>query len=149
MTPERKAELDERDRQYREDIESLRDSLQQGREKLFTTSVYITMYAETPEALKKLEAKVTNLLESRLIYVKPAMFQQMEGLSSVLPIGADRLGVATALNSGPISSFFPFVSLNMTSDEGILYGINRHNNTLIIFDRFSLENANMVIFAAF
>jgi len=131
----------------REDIERLRDSLQQGRENLFTTSVYITMYADTPDDLKKLEAKVTNLLESRLIYVKPAMFQQIEGLSSVLPMGTDKLGITTALNSGPISSFFPFVSLNMTSDEGILYGINRHNNTLIIFDRFSLENANMVIFA--
>ncbi len=131
----------------REDIESLRDSLQQGRENMFTVGCYITLYAESPENLKKLEGRILNLLESRLIYAKPAMFQQVEGISSVLPICEDKLSVLTALNSGPISSFFPFISLNMTSEQGILYGINRHNNTLVIFDRFSLENANMVIFA--
>lgn len=131
----------------REDIENLRDALQQNREGMFSVAAYITLYAENSEALKKLESRVTNMLESRLIYAKPAMFQQIEALNSVLPLGYDRLNITTPLNSGPISSFFPFISLNMTSDIGILYGINRHNNTLVIFDRFSLENANMVIFA--
>lgn len=131
----------------RQDIERLRDSLQQSRENLFTVSAYITVYAETLDDLKRIEGKVTNLLESRLIYTKPAIFQQVEGLESVFPLGSDNLGITSPLNSGPISSFFPFVSLNLTSDQGIMYGINRHNNTLIIFDRFSLENANMVIFA--
>ncbi|PIR86863.1 MAG: conjugal transfer protein TraC [Candidatus Harrisonbacteria bacterium CG10_big_fil_rev_8_21_14_0_10_49_15] len=131
----------------REDIESLRDSLQQAQENLFTAGAYVTLYAETVDALKKLEGRVANLLESRLIYTKPALFQQMEGLGTVFPAGQDKLGITTPLNSGPLSSFFPFVSLNMTSDEGIMYGVNRHNNTLVIFDRFSLENANMVIFA--
>jgi len=131
----------------REDIETLRDTLQTGQENLFTVAAYITIYAETPENLKKLESRVSNLLESKLIYTKPAMFQQIDGLSSVMPMASDNLSVTTALNSGPISSFFPFVSVNMTSDEGIMYGVNRHNNTLVIFDRFSLENANMVIFA--
>lgn len=131
----------------REDIESLRDTLQTGQENLFTVAAYITIYADSIDNLKKLEDRLTNLLESKLIYTKPSVFQQIEGLSSVLPMGTDKLSITNALNSGPISSFFPFVSVNMTSDEGILYGINRHNNTLVIFDRFSLENANMVIFA--
>lgn len=130
-----------------QDIESLRDSLQQARENLFNVGVYITIYAATPEDLTKLESRINSILESRLIYMKPAIFQQIDGYTSTLPLGEDKLLIHTPLNSSPVSSFFPFVSANLTSDEGILYGINRHNNTLIIFDRFSLENANMVIFA--
>lgn len=130
-----------------QDIESLRDSLQQARERLFHTSIYITIYADTLEGLNKLENKVISALEGRLIYIKPALFQQLEGFNSVLPINQDRLMITTPLNSSPISTLFPFTSANLTSDEGILYGINKSNNTLIIFDRFSLENANMVIFA--
>jgi type IV secretory pathway VirB4 component len=109
--------------------------------------VYITLYGDTLDSLAKIESAILNLLESRLIYSKPATFQQVEGLNSTLPTATDQLLIHTPLNSNPLSSFFPFVSLNLTSDEGILYGINRHNNSLIIFDRFSLENANMVIFA--
>lgn len=130
-----------------QDIEALRDSLQQARENLFTVGVYITMYGENQEALNKVETEINNLLESRLIYAKPALFEQIEGINSTFPLVSDSLNITTQLNSGPLSSFFPFVSLNLTSDDGILYGINRHNSTLIIFDRFSLENANMVIFA--
>ena len=130
-----------------QDIESLRDSLQQGQEHLFNVGVYITIYADTLENLNKLEAQINSLLEAKLIYSKSAVFQQVEGLNSTLPIGTDRLLIHAPLNSGPVSSFFPFVSANLTSDEGILYGINRGNNTLVVFDRFSLENANMVIFA--
>lgn len=130
-----------------QDIESLRDSLQQGQERLFNTGIYMTLYADTLENLNKLEAQINTVLESKLIYAKSAIFQQVEGLSSTLPIGTDKLLIHTPLNSGPVSSFFPFVSANLTSDEGILYGVNRHNNTLVIFDRFSLENANFVVFA--
>ncbi|MBU6141788.1 ATP-binding protein [Patescibacteria group bacterium] len=130
-----------------QDIESLRDSLQQTRENLFNVGVYLTIYADTVEALHKIEGKITSLLESRLVYVKPALFQQIEGFESTLPLGQDKLGVYNPLNSGPLSSIFPFTSADLTSNSGIMYGINRHNNTLIIFDRFSLENANMVIFA--
>jgi type IV secretory pathway VirB4 component len=130
-----------------QDIESLRDGLQQAQENIFAAGVYITIYAPTLDDLDKLEAKIQNVLESRLIYTKPTSFQQVEALNSVFPLGKDKLNITTQLNSGPISSFFPFISFNMTSDTGILYGINRHNNSLIIFDRFSLENANMVIFA--
>ncbi len=129
------------------DIESLRDSLQQATENLFNVGVYITLYADSADDLNKLEAKVNNLLESRLIYSKAAIFQQLEAFNSVLPLANDQMDVSSPLNSSPAASFFPFVSSSLTSDKGILYGINAINNTLIIFDRFSLENANMVIFA--
>jgi len=130
-----------------EDLESLRDSLQQAREKLFQVGVYITIYGKSIEELKKAEASVSTLLESRLVYVKPALFQQLEGFSSTLPLATDRLQNTSPLNSGPSSSLFPFVSPDLTSDKGILYGVNMHNNSLIIFDRFSLENANTTVFA--
>ena len=129
------------------DIESLRDSLQQSREHLFNVGIYITIYADTLKDLEKIENNINSLLESRLVYIKPALFQQIEGFNSSLPLGQDQLLIYTPLNSGPLSSIFPFTSTDLTSNEGLLYGVNRHNNTLIIFDRFSLENANMVIFA--
>ncbi len=129
------------------DIEALRDSLQQARERLFDASVYITIYADSLKQLDDLEDVVTNIFESKLIYAKPAIFQQIEGLTSCLPLGQDKLMITTPMNSGPVSSFFPFVSTELTSETGILYGINQHNNSLVIFDRFSLENGNMVIFA--
>jgi type IV secretory pathway VirB4 component len=130
-----------------QDVESLRDSLQQSQEKLFDVSIYLTIYADTEHELKKLEGEIVNILDSKLVNVKPANFEQMNGFTSTMPICKDMLDIHSPLNSGPVSSFFPFVSLNLTSDDGIMYGVNRHNNTLVIFDRFSLENANMVIFA--
>lgn len=131
----------------RENVESTRDALQTAQEKLFSVGVYITMYAETLEALSQMENDIITLLESRLVYAKPALFRQVEGFSSVLPLELDKLQINTTLNTGPVSSFFPFASVDLTSDSGVLYGINQHNNSLIIFDRFSLENANMVVFA--
>ncbi len=130
-----------------QDIEKLRDDLQRSQENLFNVGVYMTLYADSVDELNKLASKITNFLEGRLVYTKPAAFQQVEGWSSTLPIGTDKLTIQTPLNTSPISSFFPFISANLTSEEGILYGINTANNTLIIFDRFSLENANMVVFA--
>jgi type IV secretory pathway VirB4 component len=130
-----------------QDIENLRDALQQAREKLFEVGVYITIYEESLEELKKTEETLINILEGRLVYAKPALFRQKEGFNSVLPLALDKLEVHTPLNTGPASSLFPFISADLTSDRGILYGINMQNNTLIIFDRFTLENANMVVFA--
>jgi len=130
-----------------QDVESLRDSLQQAREKLFNVSVYLTIYADSEKDLNRLEAEITNILDAKLINLKPANFEQVRGLGSVAPICTDEMGIHTPLNSGPVSSFFPFVSLDLTSEDGILYGVNRHNNTLVVFDRFSMENANMVVFA--
>lgn len=132
-----------------QDVESLRDTLQQAEEKLFSVGVYITLYASTVDELARIESQVTSLMEARLIFIKPALFQQLEGFFTTIPLAEDKVNVTTAMNSGPLSSFFPFVSEDLTSDEGIMYGINRHNNGLIIFDRFSshMENANQVVFA--
>jgi intein/homing endonuclease len=129
------------------DIESLRDALQQAREKLFDIGLYITIYASTIEDLNKFENNLDSMIESKLVYAKPALFRQLEGLDSILPLCQDKLATRTPLNSGPASSLFPFISSDLSSEKGILYGVNMHNNSLIIFDRFSLENANAVVFA--
>lgn len=129
------------------DLEDLRDQLQQAQEKIFDVGVYVTVYASSTEELDKAESEIKSMLESRLIYVKPALFQQSQGFKTALPLGQDELAVNSKLNSSPLSSIFPFVSFDLTSDKGILYGINRHNASLVLFDRFSLENYNSVIFA--
>ncbi|MDI6717722.1 MAG: ATP-binding protein [Patescibacteria group bacterium] len=130
-----------------QDIEDLRDQLQQAQEKLFNVGVYITIYADSIEKLNSLEEKIISILDSQLVYVKPSIFQHIDGFVSTLPIAQDKLGVHTPLNTGPVSSLFPFVAVDLTSDSGVLCGINQHNNSLVIFDRFSLENANQVVFA--
>ena len=129
------------------DLEELRDSLMQAREKIFEVGLYITIYANNEMELFKVESEIKSILESKLVYIKPALFQQEEAFKSIIPIEDDRLNVHQKLNSEPLSSLFPFVSFDLTSDKGILYGINRHNNSLIIFDRFSLENYNSIIIA--
>lgn len=130
-----------------QDIEQLRDSLQQAQERIFEVGLYLTIYGNTREEIDKIESEVRSILESRLVYIRPALFQQEQGFRSVLPLATDELGVHTKLNSAPLSSIFPFISFDLTSDRGILYGINRHNSSLILFDRFSLENYNSVTFA--
>lgn len=130
-----------------EDLEDLRDKLQQAQEKLFGVGLYITVYADNLEELDKTESEIKTILESKMVYVKPCLFQQKEGFETVLPLGTDNLEINTQLNSSPVSSLFPFVSFDLSSDKGILYGINRHNNSLVLFDRFSMENYNSVIFA--
>ena len=130
-----------------QDLEYLRDNLQQAQEKLFDVGIYITLYGDSEDELDKIESEIKSILESKLIYVKPALFQQEQGFKSILPIATDMLEVHSKLNSSPLSSIFPFVSFDLTSDKGILYGINRHNASLVIFDRFSLENYNSVTFA--
>ncbi len=130
-----------------QDLETLRDNLMQAQEKIFDVGVYITIYADNDDELDKVESEFKSILESRLVYIKPALFQQDEGFKSVLPIANDILGVHTKLNSSPLSSIFPFISFELTSDRGILFGINRHNSGLVLFDRFSLENYNSVTFA--
>jgi len=130
-----------------QDLESLRDNLQQAQEKLFDVGLYISIYAQTAEELDKTESEIKSILESRLVYVKPALFQQEQAFRSIMPIGNDELATNSKLNSSPLSSLFPFTSFDLTSDKGILYGINRHNSSLVLFDRFSLENYNSIIFA--
>ncbi len=128
-------------------LEELRDKLIQAQEKMFEVGLYITIYADNDTELYKIEDELKSILESRLIYFKPALFQQEEGFKSVIPLGDDYLRVYQKLNSEPLSSFFPFTSSDLTSDKGILYGVNRHNSSLIIFDRYSLDNYNSIIFA--
>lgn len=130
-----------------QDLESLRDSLQQAQEKLFDVGLYITIYAENEAELDKTESEIKSILESKLVYVKPALFQQEQAFKSVMPVATDLLEVHSKLNSSPLSSLFPFISFDLTSDKGILYGINRHNSSLVLFDRFSLENYNSITFA--
>src|SRR3989344_6493955 len=128
------------------DLEDLRDKLQQAREKFFKFGLYITVYGNSLEDLDKIETSLRSILDAKLVYSKSAIYQQDSGFESTLPLANDLLAINTAMNSSPIAATFPFVSSDLTSDSGILYGINRHNNSLILFDRFSLENANTVIF---
>jgi conjugal transfer ATP-binding protein TraC len=130
-----------------QDLESLRDQLQQAQEKLFDVGLYISIYGDTDSELDKIESEIKSMLESKLIYIKPALFQQEQGFRTMLPLTNDELAVNSKLNSSPLSSIFPFVSFDLTSDKGILYGINRHNSSLVLFDRFSLENYNSITFA--
>jgi len=129
------------------DINELRDKLQQGTEKFFRFGLYITAYAETEKELNELTKSIEAILEAQLVYIKPAIFKTEQGFNSSLPLANDELDIGTSMNSAPLSTTFPFVSSTLSDNRGILYGINRHNNSLIIFDRFQMENANMVVFA--
>lgn len=128
-------------------LEELRDKLQQAEEKLFNVGVYITIYGSDDNTLNKIENEIKGTLDSKMIYLKPALFRQEDAINSVIPTATDQLLVHSKFNSSPLSSFFPFTSFDLTSDSGILYGINRHNSSLVLFDRFSLTNYNSVTFA--
>lgn len=130
-----------------QDVESLRDSLMQGTEKYFRFALYFTLYATDIKELDKQSTILESALGSKLIITKRALMQTQSGFNSTLPIGLDEMNVANNLNTSPLSTTFPFVSPDLTGNDGILYGINRHNNSLILFDRFKMENANSVVFA--
>lgn len=129
------------------DVEQLRDRLQQGTERYFRFSLYCTLYADDLKTLDKISANIESLLASKLVIAKRAVLQAEAGFNSTLPLGKDELAVSANMNTAPLSTTFPFVSSELTSNDGILYGINRHNNSLILFDRFQMENANSVVFA--
>ncbi|OGY41786.1 MAG: conjugal transfer protein TraC [Candidatus Buchananbacteria bacterium RBG_13_36_9] len=129
------------------DIEKLRDDLTQGIEKFFQYALYVTIYADTLDDLEELTSEIEAILGGKLIYSKKVFYQAEQGFNSTLPIGIDELMISFNMNTSPVASSFPFISSELSSDNGILYGINRHNNSLILFDRFSLQNANYVIFA--
>ena len=130
-----------------EDIEGLRDKLQQGTEKFFRFGLYITLYGHDEKDLNQKCQAVEAILEAQLVYIKPAVMRMDQGFASTRPLANDTLDVANNLNTEPLSTTFPFVSSDLSSNQGILYGINRHNNSLVLFDRFQMENANMVVFA--
>lgn len=130
-----------------QDVESLRYSLQKGEVKLFQASIYLTAYADSLEELKTASDQLESILGGALIFTKPTFLRMEQGFDSTLPSGNDELGIMRNLDTGSLSTMFPFTSSELTTNEGILYGINRHNNSLILFDRFNLENANSVVFA--
>jgi len=129
------------------DIDALRDVLQRGEVRLFQFGLYFTIYAKTPEELETISKQLESTLGGMLIYTKQSLMQMEQGFNSTLPLANDDLSVLRNLDTGSLSSTFPFTSTELTSDTGVLYGVNRHNNSLVIFDRFNLENANSVVFA--
>src|SRR3989344_1594589 len=130
-----------------QDAEELRDLLARGREKLFQFGMYVTLYADSDEKLKKLQTDIESLLCGKLVLTKPATFQMEHGWNSTLPLCLDELEINRNMNTSPLATSFPFSSSDLTDDHGILYGINRHNESLVIFDRFDLPNANANVFA--
>jgi len=129
------------------DAEELRDQLQVGAEKFFRYGLYITIYADSLDELQFVQHKIENIFGQQMIFSKVASSQQEQGMNSTMPQCTDQLQIRRNMNTGAISTSFPFTSADLTQEKGILYGINMHNNGLVIFDRFSLENANMVVFA--
>lgn len=129
------------------DVEALRDVLQRGEVRLFQFGLYFTVYANSAEELRTLCEQLESTLGGLLIYTKEALFQMEQGFTTTLPLCMDKLKILRNFDTGSLSSSFPFTSSELTQDDGILYGINRHNNSLIIFDRFNLPNANSVVFA--
>lgn len=130
-----------------QDAEEMRDSLQKGIEKFYQFSLYFTIYADSLEELENLSKSLETTLGGKLVYTKQANLQMEQGFNSTLPQATDQLMVTRNMDTSSLSTTFPFASMELTQNEGILYGINQHNNGLIIFDRFSLENANSVTFA--
>lgn len=129
------------------DAEELRDKIQVGAEKFFRFGLYVTIYADSLDELSFVQQKIETLFGQQMVFSKVASSQQEQGLNSTIPQLTDQLQIRRNMNTGAISTSFPFTSADLTDNSGILYGINMHNNGLVIFDRFKLENANLVVFA--
>ncbi len=129
------------------DAEDLRDQLQVGAEKFFRYGLYVTIYADSLDELQFIQHKIENIFGQQMVFSKVASSQQEQGMNSTMPQCSDQLQIRRNMNTGAISTSFPFTSADLTQEKGILYGVNMHNNGLVIFDRFTLENANMVVFA--
>jgi conjugal transfer ATP-binding protein TraC len=130
-----------------QDAEELRDKLQVGEERFFRFGLYLTMYADSLDELTNVSRKIEGIFGQSLVYTKPATMQMEQAFNTTTPLAADQLQIYRNMNTGSLSTSFPFTSAELSRNEGILYGLNRHNNGLVLFDRFSLENANMVVFA--
>ena len=129
------------------DAENLRDKLQIGQEKFFRFGLYVTLWSESLEELDFMQSRIQTMFSQQLVFSKVASSQQLQGLNSSAPQLADELLIRRNMSTGAASTSFPFTSANLTSSEGVLYGVNMNNNSLVIFDRFTLENYNMVVFA--
>ncbi|MFC2602201.1 MAG: VirB4-like conjugal transfer ATPase, CD1110 family [Candidatus Saccharimonas sp.] len=130
-----------------QDAEELRDELQVGSERFFRYGLYVTIYGDSLEELGYVQHSIETFFGQMLVYSKTASSQQEQGLNSTVPQMSDQLQIRRNMNTGAVSTSFPFTSADLTQENGILYGINMHNNGLVIFDRYTLENANMVVFA--
>lgn len=130
-----------------EDAEQLRTEIQRGQEKFYQFAMYITIYADELKKIDQVSKQLESILGSKLILTKRADLRMEHGFNSTSPMALDELEIYRNMNTGPLSTTFPFSSSDLTSNEGILYGLNRHNDSLVIFDRFSLPNANSVCFA--
>lgn len=129
------------------DAEELRDQLQLGAEKFFRFGLYITLWADSLDDLAFSQRKIEDIFGQQMVFSKVASSQQEQGMNSTMPMCTDQLQIRRNMNTGAISTSFPFTSSDLTQEKGILYGINMTNSGLVIFDRFSLENANLVVFA--
>lgn len=129
------------------DAEEIRDKLQVGEERFFRFGLYFTVYAGSIEELEFVSNKIESMLGQQLIFSKPASAQQEQGLNSTVPQFIDQLQIRRNMSTGAISTSFPFTSADLSQENGILYGINMHNSGLVIFDRYTLENSNSVVFA--
>ena len=130
-----------------EDAEALRTAIQRGQEKFFQFGLYFTVYADDEDKLEKLTKQLESILGGRLVLTRRADLRAEQAFNSCLPMALDEIEVFRNMNTSPLSSTFPFTSASLTDNEGVLYGLNRHNDSLVIFDRFNLENANSVVFA--
>src|SRR3990167_7312386 len=143
---ERGLEIDPKVSAQLEDAIAVQEELAKGVERFFQFSLYITLIAESKDALEEASRNLKTLLSSILILAKPATLQMAEGFKSTTPMGWDRLLITRNMDTTSLASTFPFTSATLTQDKGVLYGINQLNSSLIIFDRYSLENANEVVF---
>ena len=130
-----------------EDARSIQEQLAKGAERFYQFGLYITISDVSLEELNKTTNKIRSMLGSLLIVSKVAALQIEDGFKTTLPIGVDKLLITRNMDTTSLATTFPFTSAELTSDTGLLYGINEHNDSLVIFDRFSMENANMVVFA--
>lgn len=130
-----------------QDAEEMRDKLQVGEERFFRFGLYFTVYASALDELEFITHKIESILGQQLVYSKAASSQQEQGFNSTVPQFMDQLQIRRNMNTGAISTSFPFTSADLSQENGILYGINMHNSGLVIFDRFTLENSNSVVFA--
>jgi len=130
-----------------QDAEELRDKLQVGSEKFFRFGFYFTVYADDDNELGIVSHRIESLLGQQGVFSKPASAQQEQGLNSTIPQFTDQLQIKRNMDTGAIGTTFPFTSADLSQESGILYGVNMHNSGLVIFDRFTLENSNSVVFA--
>ncbi len=139
VNPSTQAKLD--------DARVLQEQLVKGIERFYEFSFYITIPAASEDELNNITRRVESTLGSLLIVAKHATLDMQKGFLSTVPFGVDRLAITRNMDTTSLATTFPFTTAELSSDKGILYGINSQNESFIIFDRFSLENSNMTVFA--